>query len=217
MPQKNSTQYFLPLQDIRDGVVVLKTSGLRAVLACSSLNFDLKSEEEQNAIIYQYQDFLNSLDFTLQIIVQSRILNLENYIRNLQDINASQDNPLLQIQTNEYVEFIKSLVEVENIMSKSFYIVVPFDPPAVPGKTSITSFIKPSSDTTLSDADFVRYKDQLWQRVEHIVIGLNSVGVRAINLNTPELIELFYNLYNPQPFSRKPANLDQWAEEHENH
>src|SRR3989338_11162866 len=126
-----STQEFLPIKEIRDGVIVLNDGSLRMILMASSLNFALKSQEEQEAILFQYQNFLNSLDFSSQFFIQSRKLNINPYINSLKDIEKEQTNELLQIQTRECIEFIKNLVETINIVSKNFFVVVPYSPPAI--------------------------------------------------------------------------------------
>src|SRR3989338_531632 len=123
-----STQLYLPIAEIKDGIVVLKNGGLRAILQTSSVNFNLKSEEEQNAIIYSYQSFLNSLEFPVQIVVRSRKLDIDKYLENMRGIGEKNENPLLREQTREYCEYIHKLIEYADIMEKSFYVTVPFDP-----------------------------------------------------------------------------------------
>ena len=131
MPSSNATQEFVPIKEVRDGVVILKDGGMRAILLCSSLNFSLKSEDERNAILLQFQDFLNSLDFSVQILVQSRKLDIRPYIALLEGQETKQTNNLLKIQVRAYIEFIKKFTEDANIMTKHFFIVVPYSP-AIP-------------------------------------------------------------------------------------
>ena len=123
-----STQLYLNIAEIKDDVLVLKNGGLRAILQTSSVNFNLKSEEEQNAIIYSYQSFLNSLDFPIQIVVQSRKLDVDKYIENVRNMAEKHENPLLKQQTLEYAEYVQKLIEYADIMEKNFYVIVPFDP-----------------------------------------------------------------------------------------
>lgn len=201
MAQKGtSVQQHLPIKDIQDSVVLLKRGGLRAVLLASSVNFALKSIEEQDAIVYKYQSFLNSLDFPVQIMIASRKFNIEPYIQTLRGLEAKQDNELLKIQTMEYISFVQGLTEMTNIMTESFYIVVPYSPIVLPGKTGFFKKIfgkKKETNNEIKEADFQKHKTQLWQRVEFVMSGLGGAGIKTAPLNTEELVELFYKLYNP--------------------
>jgi len=185
-----STQQFLEIEDIREGVLVLKDKSLRGVLAVSSLNFALKSEEEQNAIIYQFQSFLNSLDFPIEIYIQSRRLNLTRYLEELETLEKKQENELLKIQTRSYIEFIKSLLAGGSIMTKNFYVIVPFSTISIPGAKG--------KSPTLTEEEFERAKTQLWQRMEFVAHGLRRCGLFCAPLNTQELIELFWSIYHPE-------------------
>lgn len=192
-----STQDFLVIDQIREGVVVLKDKGLRAVMMVSSLNFALKSEEEQSGIIFQFQNFLNSLDFTCQIVVQSRKLNITGYLDKIKELKVKQTNELLKAQTEEYYNFIKELVTTGTIMSKSFYVVIPFTVLEVKG-TSLMQLLKSSKTSSMTEEDFQRCKQQLWQRMEFVALGLRRCGLQAMPLTTPELIELFWGLHHPK-------------------
>ncbi len=200
----SSTQRYVDVEEIRDGVLILKTGALRAVLLVSSINFDLKSSEEQDAIISQYQNFLNSLDFPVQIVVQSRRFNIGPYIELLKGKETQQPNELLRFQMKEYQSFIKNLTEVSNIMSKYFYVVVPFSSAentqgGIVGK--LGGIFNQKKTAGLKAELFDTYRTQLVQRVEHIVAGLSPMGIRASALQTEELIELLYNSYNPSMFA----------------
>ncbi|GAI07413.1 unnamed protein product, partial [marine sediment metagenome] len=155
--------------------------------------FALKSEEEQSAIIYQFQNFLNSLDFTCQIIVQSRKLNITGYLDKIKELEAKQKSELLREQTKEYHDFIKELVATGTIMSKSFYVVVPFTLLEVKGVSPL-ALLKAPRAPALTEEEFQRCKQQLWQRMEFVALGLRRCGLQAIPLTTPELIELFWGL-----------------------
>lgn len=195
---KVPTQAFLEIDQIREGVVVLKSKALRAILMVSSLNFALKSEAEQGAIIYQFQDFLNSLDFPCQVIIQSRRLNITGYIDGLKELEKRQESELLKMQTTEYRKFVESLVGGGTIMSKNFYVVLPFSPIELQ-KTEIKKLLKkPKKILTLTEEDFQRAKSQLWQRLEFVALGLRRCGLQAIPLTTPEIIELFWTLNHPK-------------------
>jgi hypothetical protein len=192
----NTTQQFLEIDQIREGVLLLRNKTLRGVLMVSSLNFALKSEEEQNAILYQFQDFLNSLDFSCQIVVQSRKLNITGYLEKLKELEKKQKNELLRIQTASYREFIENLVKTGQIMTKTFFIVVPFTVLETKGVSAL-SLIKKPVVPTLTEDEFQRCKSQLWQRMEFVALGLRRCGLQCVPLSTPELIELFWSLYHP--------------------
>jgi len=196
---KTSTQRFLEIDQIREGVIVLRNKALRGLLMVSSVNFALKSDEEQSAIVYQFQNFLNSLDFSCQIVIQSRRLNITGYLEKLKELETNQENELLRMQTGEYYNFIKSLVEAGTIMIKTFYVVIPFTMGEAEGFTGPSrSLIKKPEISTLSEEMFQRCKSQIWQRMEFVALGLRRCGLRAIPLTTPELIELFWSIHHPQ-------------------
>jgi len=196
MPQA-PTQQLLELDQIKEGVVVLKNKSLRGIVMVSSQNFALKSDEEQQAIIYQFQGFLNSLDFSLEIVIQSRILNITGYLDKLKDLGKKQENELLKVQTAEYHKFIKELIGGGQILAKNFFVVVPFTLVEIPGMKATTGlFKKKSAEPT--ETQFQRAKSQLWQRMEFVALGLRRCGLQCIPLNTSELIELFWSLYHPE-------------------
>ncbi|MFO0780540.1 MAG: hypothetical protein U0519_01425 [Candidatus Gracilibacteria bacterium] len=199
----SSTQTYLRIAEIRDDTVVLKNGGLRSILRVSSINFNLKSEEEQNSIIYSYQGFINTLEFPVQIVVRSKKLDIDNYLEKLKKIGEKQTNPLLQTQTYEYVEYIAKLVEYADIMEKDFLVVVPVDPLRNQKPTIIQKFFQNmnAKDTYESikrrHDEFEQLKKTLVQRVSSIKVGLENCGLKVQELTTKELIELFYNIYNP--------------------
>jgi hypothetical protein len=200
---KNSTQEFLEFEDIKQGILILKNKGLRAVLMASSLNFALKSEDEQNAILFQFQNFLNSLDFSCQIVVQSRRLNIIGYLDKLSEIGKLEKNDLLKTQIGEYRKFIEEIIERGTIMQKSFYVVVPFSILETQGTSEMQGGFKLTKMAgTLTEEDFKRARIQLLQRVEFVILGLRGCGVDAVPLNTPEIIELFWSLHHPSEAER---------------
>ena len=192
------TQQFLEIDQIKEGMVVLRNKSLRGVIMVSSLNFALKSDEEQQAIIYQFQNFLNSLDFPLEVSVQSRTLNITGYLDKLKELEKAQENELLKIQTAEYQKFIKDLIAGGQILSKNFFVVVPFTFIEIPGMKSATGLFKKPSAEAPSEDQFQRAKSQLWQRMEFVALGLRRCGLQCIPLNTSELIELFWSMYHPE-------------------
>lgn len=191
------------IAEIRDNTVVLKNGGLRAVLKVSSLNFNLKSEEEQNAIIYSYQAFLNTLEFPIQIVVRSRKLDLDNYIEKLKGIAEKQTNTLLQKQTYDYADYIRRLIEYADIMEKEFYVAVPMNPARAIKQNFIEQFWEHMhpADSILSitrrHKEFEELKKNLMQRTSVIISGLENCGLKVSQLSTSELIALFYQIYNP--------------------
>jgi hypothetical protein len=201
-PSKNSTQEFVPIKEVRDGIVLLKDGGMRGILLASSLNFALKSDEERAAILFQFQDFLNSLDFSIQILVQSRKLDIRPYLALLEEQSKKQTNPLMRIQTGEYIEFIRNFTENTNIMTKNFFIVIPYTPAIMDATKakSLTGFINPGAKpTTQQDADstFEESRTQLEERISVVEQGLVRTGIRVARLGTEEVIELFYKAFNP--------------------
>ena len=207
----SSSQIVLQVEEIRDGALVLKDHSLRPILMASSINLALKSADEQTAIILQFQNFLNSLEFPLQIFIQSRRLNIEPYLDTLKEQEKKETNDLLKVQIAEYIEFIRTFVQASSIMTKTFYVVVPYTPPITGGEgklgglTKIFDIGKKKESAGLSPEVFEEYKKQLWQRVDHVIQSIVRTGVRAVPLNTEEIIELFYGLYNPgEPGETRP-------------
>ena len=194
-----ATQQFLEIDQIREGVIILKNKSLQGILMVSSLNFALKSEEEQNATLYQFQAFLNSLDFSCQIVIQSRQLNITGYLEKLKELEEIQQNELLRIQTKEYRGFIKQLVEQEQILVKNFFVIVPYTILEMTGLPSQgKNFLKRAKISTLTEETFQRCKTQLWQRMEYVALSLRRSGLQAVPLTTPEIVELFWSLHHPK-------------------
>ncbi len=194
MSNKKSTQDFLEIDQIREGVLVLKNTNLRGVLMVSSINFALKSVEEQRSIIYQFQNFLNSLDFTCQIVCQSRRLNITGYLDKIKDLEEKQVNPLLKEQTADYRSFLENLIETQDVLLKKFFVIVPYSGTDI-HIPKITSS-KDNSSPQLTEESFQRHKSQLWQRMEFIALGLRGCNLQSIPLTTAELIELFWSLHH---------------------
>lgn len=180
--------------------MVLRDGTLRSVLLVSSINFSLKSEDEQNAIIAAYVGFLNSLDFPLQIVIQSRQLQIQPYLDKLVALEREQKNELLQVQIADYRAFVQELVDLGQIMTKRFYVVVPYDPLSNKKKGFFSRFqevLKPALTVKLKDERFQARKNDLELRLRQVVGGLESMGLSVVPLDTQALIELFYTTYNP--------------------
>ncbi len=203
--EKKATQDFVPIQEIKDGIVILENGQLCIVLLASSINFALKSSTEQEAILSQFQSFLNTLDFSLQIYIQSRRLDIRPYLDMLRERETAQYNDLMKIQLREYIEFIRSFTEEVDIMTKNFFVVVPYTPLSVDLKGGITGLL--STKKKMHGTDPVKFSEdrsQLEQRVSIVEQGLARLGIRTIPLGTDELIELFYHIFNPEDLSRAP-------------
>lgn len=183
---KNATQNFVPIKEIREGIVILNDGSMRALLSSTSLNLSLKGEDEQMGIISGFQTFLNSLDFNIEIFLQSKKLDIRSYLAILKERQNEVEEDLLKIQIKEYIEFIQKFTEEQSIMTKNFYIVVPYD-----------SINIVSSDKRLSEEDFVKNRNQLMQRVNIVMSGLSSLGLSVKGASTEEVINLFYKLFNP--------------------
>lgn len=196
-----ATQGLIRLKEIRDGVLILTDGSMRAVLMISSINFALKSEDEQNAIIFAYQDFINALDYPIQITVSSRKADITPYLEQLKQLRDKQANELLRLQMTEYINFVGELVKDSNIMTKTFFVTIPFS--VTQGKKigflarTFKGAKAAAGKQTFSDQEFEHYRAQLFQRVEQIAAGLRAIGLRIVPLQTGELLELFYNYYNP--------------------
>ncbi len=214
---KGSTQLYLPIAEIKDSALVLKNSGVRAVLQTSSVNFNLKSETEQNSIIYAYQGFLNTLEFPVQIVIRSRKLDIDGYLENLETIAEKQENHLLQKQTLEYHDYIKKLVEYADIMEKNFYVIVPYDPLRAQSRNifqKFINFITPADSLPKirqRHREFESLRKGLSQRVSVVKVGLENCGLQVQQLDTQQLVELFYQIYNPETSrSEKLAALGEY-------
>lgn len=195
-----STQRFLDIAEIREDTVILKDGTLRAVLLISSINFALKSEEEQEAIIAGYVGFLNALEFPLQIVIQSRKLNIEGYINRLVESEKTQTNELLKAQIADYRAFIGELISLGEIMAKKFFVVVPYDPFTNKRKgffSRLQEAFQPASAVRLKEKQFQDRKHDLESRVDNVASNLNSLGLQSVRLDTQTLIELYYSVYNP--------------------
>ncbi len=205
-----ATQDFVSIDDIRDGIVVMKDGGMRAVILASSLNFSLKGEDEKTAVLSQFQDFVNSLDFSIQIFIQSRKLDIRPYLALLENQKKNQMNSLMKVQIQEYMEFIRSFTENTNIMTKNFFVVVPYNPSIIQGKGGIASNFfgsKGANTKAIDEATFEEYRTQLEQRVSVVNQGLARCGIRVARLGTEEVIELFYKIFNPGD-TAKPIKLE---------
>lgn len=194
----SSTQQFIPIQEIRDGVVMLKSGELRSVLLCEAINLDLKSADEQIAIILQYQNFLNGLEFPIQITASSRRLDIRPYMDRLEQRLEAIEGDLLRIQTREYIQFIQRFNENYDVMSKYFYIVVPYGTASLPGESALLGlFGKSKQKSGSSSLQFEESRSQLEQRVSVISGGLESMGIKTKMLDTEGLIELYHKTFNP--------------------
>ena len=192
-----ATQDFVSIRDIRDGIVILKSGQICKVLLASSVNFALKSQDEQRAILFQFQNFLNTIDFSLQIYVQSRRLNIEPYLAMLAERQGSQDNDLMKVQLREYIEFIRSFTTEVDVMSKNFFVIVPYTPNKINITQGFKGILNQGRSGLQNEATLEEQRLQLEQRQAVVEQGLNRMGVRTIALQTDELVELFYHIYNP--------------------
>lgn len=193
-----STQDFVPIRDVRNNIVVLKNGQLCTILIASSINFALKSLDEQQAILQQFQSFLNTIDFSLQFYTQSRRLDIEPYLQKLAGREIGQDNDLMRIQLREYIQFIRTFVSEVDVMTKNFFVVIPYTPISVDLKQNISTLFGSKKSQAKIDEDKIQENlMQLQQRVSLVEQGLNRVGVRTIALKNEELVELFYHIFNP--------------------
>ncbi len=199
-----SSQRFLPIAEIRDGTVILKNGGVRLIFKTSSVNFNLKSVDEQNALIYAYQGFINTLEYPVQVLIRSRKLDIDSYVASLQEIARKQDSPLMKRQTVEYIEYIKKLVEYADIMEKNFYVIVPHDPLRAQNLGAFQKFkayISPQdslANIRQRHREFEKLRKTLSDRGNIVRAGLEGCGLQVTELGTNEIVELFYQIYNPE-------------------
>ncbi|MDB5264980.1 MAG: hypothetical protein JWN64_551 [Parcubacteria group bacterium] len=197
MAAPKATQAFVPVKEVRNGVVILKDDGYRGILMCSSVNFALKSEDEQRAIVGGFQNFLNTLDFSVEIVAHSRRMDIRPYLALLQERMAFQTSDLMRLQLREYMQFIKSFLETTDIMTKIFYLVIPYAPAIANEVAGNIPFIgRKSTSETPGEDSFNEHRVQLEQRMALAAGGLASAGVRAVPLGTEEIIELLYHSFN---------------------
>lgn len=210
----NSTQNSLLISEIREGMAIMADGSFRAVVACRSINFDLMSSKEREAVEFSYQNFLNALYFPVQIFIRSQRVDIGPYLDRLEGIRKSQDNMLLNVLMDDYIQFVDILSQEANIMDKSFFIIVPFFPAGDASKVMDQGkgffnaiFGGGSKANTVTRIDKMTYdkaKDEIRNRVDSVTSGLSQVGIQAVQLNTKELGELFYNVYNPDTAVREP-------------
>jgi hypothetical protein len=202
-----ASQKFLDIAEIREDTVIMKDGTLRAVLLVSSINFALKSVDEQNAIVQAYMQFLNGLDFPIQVVIQSRRMNIDNYLRQLSDQEKILTNDLLKRQIRDYKDFIKQLIQLGDIMQKRFFVVVPLNPATDEQKgffKRMGEILTPTVAIRLSEERFQKLKFDLSLRMNQVISGLSSMSLNAVPLDTQSLIELYYNVYNPELFQTQP-------------
>lgn len=216
----SSTQNTLQFSEMRDGMVIMMDGSFRAVVACRSINFDLMSERERESVEYSYQNFLNSLNFPIQILIRSQKVDIEPYIEKLISIRRSQDNMLLGVLMEDYINFIDALADEANIMEKSFYIVIPYFPEGDvsnlinQGKGFFSKLFSSQQNkvTKIDTATYQKAKDEIKNRVDSVIAGLFQIGVQSGQLDTKALSELYYNYYNPDTAVRQPiGNFDNIA------
>ena len=208
-PKRPSTQKYLDIAEIRDDLVVLKDGTVRAVVLVSSINFALKSADEQEALLQSYIQFLNGLDYPLQVVIQSRRMQIDEYIVRMNAAVLELKNELLRAQAEDYVAFIKDLVQGNDIMSKRFYVVIPYDPMSNKKNnfwTRLQETLTPGSRIRLSEKQFAARLHELDQRAAQALGSLNSMGISGVRLDTQGLIELYYNSYNPMLANIQPLN-----------
>ena len=196
-----ATQEFIPIKEVRDGIIVLKDGGLRAIVLANSTNLSLKSYDEQRATILQFQSFLNTLDFSVQISIQSRKLDIRPYLLLLENRMKVQNEPLLKIQTREYIDFIRNFTESVSIMTKNFFVIVPYTHTTLKSEARILGglFSKKSKGEikAVEQADFEEKRSQVEQRMSVIQQGLARCGIKSAQLGTEEVVEVFYKVFNP--------------------
>jgi len=196
---KSSTQKYLPFKEIKEGVITLQDGSHEVILMVNAINFNLKSADEQQAILDMFKNFLNSLEFPIQILIQSRILDLDEYLKNLEQLSINQANELLQTHTKEYIEFVKELIGISNVMHKTFYVVI--SDKNLPGQSVLARLVGPKQ--AAPSGKFQETRSSLLTTANLVANGLSSIGLHCVLLNTKELIDLLYATYNPDTARRQ--------------
>lgn len=209
----NSTQNTLQIAEIRDGIVIMNDGSFRSVVMVKSVNFDLMSQQEQEAVEFSYQGFLNSLYFPIQIFIRSQRVDLQPYINKLDKIRTEHDNMLLAMMMEDYIGYIDQLSQQTNIMDKKFYIVIPFFPHVdvqkaiTQSKNFVTGlldlFNSKEQHVVINEQDLDKAKAELKNRVQAVMQGLMQCNIQSLPLDTQELIELYYDTYNPDTATRQ--------------
>lgn len=195
---QTATQNFVSIHDVRDNIALLKNGQMNMVLLASSINFALKSIDEQEAILRQFQSFLNTIDFSIQFYIQSRRLNIKPYLELLQEREEKQDNDLMRIQLREYMHFVETFTTEVDVMTKNFFIVIPYTPVGANIQSNFKDLLSGGKKNVyFDDKNFAEHRLQLEQRVTLVEQGLSRVGVRTILLKNEELVELYYHIFNP--------------------
>lgn len=211
--QAASTQQHVPIAGVRNGIIILKDSSYRLILSVSPINFSLKSEQEQNSIIFKYQSFLNSLHFPIQVTMQSKKLDLTPYLQKMRKGLEKQENELIRMQTEDYIDFVSQLINIANIMSKSFFVTISHIPLSLPKLSFFDKLMGRSHQSSvlrISDTDFKANSEELLEKGNLIASGLGSIGLRVRQLTTQEVLEMFYNLYNPEESGKERLiNIDE--------
>lgn len=216
MSEKKSTQEFVPIKDIRGNVVIQDSGQYNMVLLASSINFALKSHDEQAAVLAQFQHFLNTLDFSLQIYVKSRRLNIEPYLSRLSRLETQQDNDLMRVQLREYIQFVRTFTNSVDVMRKNFFVVIPYSPTKLRVSSGLSNVFSPkrgtkrlgASSAVVRDEEFEELRIQLEQRASLVAEGLSRCGVRTVVLDKDDLVDLFYHVYNPADLTGSPLPHD---------
>jgi type IV secretory pathway VirB4 component len=199
MAKSTSTQKFVPVRDVKENVLELKDGKLCIILLASSINFALKSQDEQKAILQQFQSFLNTLDFSFQVYIQSRRLNIEPYLAQLADQEENQYNDLMRIQLREYIDFVRKFTKEVDVMTKNFFVVVSYTPAQIDAKAGLMNLLsRKSGASSEKEETFEEHRSQLEQRVNIVEQGLNRLGVKTVPLQDDDLVELYYHIFNPQ-------------------
>lgn len=211
--RNNSTQEMLGFQELRDNMVIMKDGSFRAIVAAQSINFDLMSERERDGVELSYEDFLNSLTFAVQIYIHSQKIDIQPYIDKLAKIRENQENMLLGVLMDDYMQFINFLAEQANIMDKSFFIVIPYnigDEKNILGKESqfklgeLFNSTQTNIKVKIPADQYQRAKDELNSRADNVIGELAQIGIRGVRLKTKDIGQLYYNIYNPDTASRVP-------------
>jgi hypothetical protein len=197
-PIKASTQDHLDIEDVRDGLALLKDGSACVILETTAVNFSLLSEGEQDAIIYAYAGLLNSLTFPIQLVIKSQKKDINSYLGLLSAQKQKIQNPLLRNQLEKYYEFVQKTVAENEVLDKKFYLIIPFSSLELGVSSTLSSSLKKKKGLPF-DKDYIlqKAKASLTPKRDHLINQLTRLGLKTKQLTTPAIIKLLFSYYNP--------------------
>jgi hypothetical protein len=203
-PIKSTTQKFIGIEDVKDDIFLLRDGSAGCIIEVGAVNYWLLSAEEQQSMIYAYANLLNSLSFPIQVLILSKKMNISSYLDYIDKKIEQQSNPNLKKLLSFYKEFIKTLIKKGSVLEKRFFFVIPFSPLEL-GVGGVASNLN-------KEYIFSRAKTSLYPKRDHLQRLLLKIGLKPKVLFKQEIIELFYDLYNPSPTGSRLAPVESYTD-----